>query len=68
MDSFVTETRTWTAEDAAQLLISHNALTELTQEEALEVVRLEEDEHVRFRLRLLGRVGKQPLQNAAPNL
>jgi len=40
MDTFVTDTRTWTAEDAARLLISQNALTELTLEESLEVVRL----------------------------
>jgi CRP/FNR family transcriptional regulator, cyclic AMP receptor protein len=40
MDTFVTETRTWTAQDAARLLISQNALTELTMEESLEVVRL----------------------------
>lgn len=46
MDSFVTETRTWTAEDAASLLISQNALTELTLEESLEVVHLLAPIHV----------------------
>ena len=40
MDTFVTETRTWTVEDAARLLTSQNALMELTLEEATEVVRL----------------------------
>jgi CRP-like cAMP-binding protein len=46
MDTFVTETRTWVAEDAAKLLISQNALMELTLEESLEIVRLLAPIHV----------------------
>ena len=46
MDSFTSETREWSAKDVAQLLISHNALTELTLEEGLEVVRLLAPLHV----------------------
>lgn len=46
MEAFVSETREWSREDVAQLLISRNALTELTIEEALEVVRLLAPLHV----------------------
>lgn len=46
METFVSETRQWSAEDVAQLLISQNALTELTLEEALEVVHLLAPLHV----------------------
>jgi CRP-like cAMP-binding protein len=46
MESFTSETREWSARDVAQLLISQNALTELTLEEALEVVHLLAPLHV----------------------
>jgi CRP-like cAMP-binding protein len=40
VETFVTDTRQWSAEEVAQLLVSSNALMELTLEESLEVVRL----------------------------
>jgi CRP/FNR family cyclic AMP-dependent transcriptional regulator len=39
MHEFVTEKRKWTAVEVAQLLISHTALVELRQEDALKIVQ-----------------------------
>jgi CRP-like cAMP-binding protein len=46
LDSFATETRTWTREEVAELLVSKTALTELTREAALHVGALLRSEHV----------------------
>lgn len=46
MDKFTTDTRTWTYEEVADLLVSRTALTELTREAALRVVELLRTEHV----------------------
>ena len=40
MESIITEKRTWTRSDVAELLISRTALTELNLEAALQIVRL----------------------------
>lgn len=40
MESIITEKRTWTRADVADLLISRTALTELNLEHALQIVRL----------------------------
>jgi len=40
MESIITEKRTWTRSDVAELLISRTALTELNLEHALQIVRL----------------------------
>lgn len=46
MDSFTTESREWSREDIAQLLTSKTALTELTVQHAMQIVRLLALEHV----------------------
>ena len=46
MDSFVTDTRTWSREEIAELLVSTTALTELTRETAAQIVDLLRPEHV----------------------
>jgi CRP/FNR family cyclic AMP-dependent transcriptional regulator len=46
LDSFVTDTRTWTRYEVAELLVSQTALTELTRETAVQIVDLLRAEHV----------------------
>jgi CRP/FNR family cyclic AMP-dependent transcriptional regulator len=46
LDSFVTDTRTWTRLEVAELLVSQTALTELTREIAVQIVDLVRAEHV----------------------
>ena len=46
MDNIVTETRQWTRNEIAELLISHTALTELNREAAQQVARLLVPENV----------------------
>jgi CRP-like cAMP-binding protein len=46
LDTFITETREWSREDIARLLISKTALTELNVQHAMQVVRLLALEHV----------------------
>lgn len=46
METFVTDSREWSAREVAEMLVSENALMELTREEALEVVHLLAPLHV----------------------
>jgi CRP-like cAMP-binding protein len=46
LDSLVTDTRTWTRHEVAELLVSQTALTELTRETAVQIVDLLRAEHV----------------------
>jgi CRP/FNR family cyclic AMP-dependent transcriptional regulator len=46
LDSLVTDTRSWTRFEIAELLVSQTALTELTRETAVQIVDLLRAEHV----------------------